>query len=419
MLNIFDSYHLISESEASRLLTVLMAGKSDLLIPKSKKQPEYLNLTSLDNSEYASNSPETASAGSVAVIPIMGVLTRGGEACSLGTDEMIEIIDRANADPAVGSIVFQINSPGGSVGGIMELADAIKNSKKPTLASVQVAGSAACWLAVQCQYVYLENSLTSSIGSMSAFYVYQNIGKQLAQEGVSVEIIRADNSAKKFKPNSIEPITEAERAEIVLGVTKVKTQFMAAVVGGRGERFLAKEEYFDGQMFDSQTAISIGLADGIAPFKATLKAAFGLAASNLSNQFQTNMHPLIQSLSARLGLSGDTQISENEVSAKFDALILEKDNQLAIITASTQAISKKLEDAEATAKTTIEQLNATIAAKDAEIQTLETQVTNAPKPIVPQTDALMQVQTYATQMEALPDGHPDKEIFKTWQIANS
>jgi len=83
---------------------------------------------------------EELTKSTIAVIPIYGPLTVYGQSGGLlgggtaGVEDTIELIEEVEKDSTVKAIIFEINSPGGTVVASKELADAIKATNKPTVA---------------------------------------------------------------------------------------------------------------------------------------------------------------------------------------------------------------------------------------------------------------------------------------------
>jgi ClpP class serine protease len=106
----------------------------------------------------------------VAQINIIGSLFRyaniftrisGGASVEGIQSELDEAID----DPSVKSILLNIDSPGGQVSGISDLAQSIRNSAKPVVAFIDDLGaSAAYWLASAAHQVVASD--TSALGSI-------------------------------------------------------------------------------------------------------------------------------------------------------------------------------------------------------------------------------------------------------------
>ena len=121
--------------------------------------------------------PELAVEDGIAKIPIQGVILKQVPAAfrwlgiqATGTTETARAIDQAVASDDVKAIEFFVDSPGGSVAGVQELADQIYAIDKPTTAAISdLSASAAYWLASQADSVEANASaLVGSIGVYSA-----------------------------------------------------------------------------------------------------------------------------------------------------------------------------------------------------------------------------------------------------------
>jgi len=126
--------------------------------------------------------------GKTAVIAVDGVLFPKPNILTLfgfGTPltDIRTQLEQAASSPAVAKIVFNFNSPGGSVTGIHELANTIKTVKKPTVAYVSgMAASAAYWLAAACDE--LVTDATAELGSIGIVGIFR-VGDKNAIEIVS------------------------------------------------------------------------------------------------------------------------------------------------------------------------------------------------------------------------------------------
>lgn len=113
--------------------------------------------------------------GNVALIPIEGVIT-GSEndflfdASSVST-EIIELIEKADENPNIKAIIFEINSPGGSAVASEEIANAVKKVNKTTVAWIrEVGASGAYWIASSSDYIVANRvSITGSIGVIASY----------------------------------------------------------------------------------------------------------------------------------------------------------------------------------------------------------------------------------------------------------
>lgn len=109
--------------------------------------------------------------GNVAVVPIKGTISTGGEGDLLekgGTpsEKIVDWIKEADEDSSTKAILLEIDSPGGSPVATEEIARAIKEANKTVVAVIRESGaSGAFWVATSADYVFASRmSMTGSIG---------------------------------------------------------------------------------------------------------------------------------------------------------------------------------------------------------------------------------------------------------------
>lgn len=167
----------------------------------------------------------------------------------------------ALADQSVKAIVLDVDSPGGGVYGVEELADEISGArgKKPVVAVANsLAASAAYWLASAADELVVTPS--GEVGSIGVFAAHEDISKMLEQEGVDITLI----SAGKFKleGNPFEPLGEEARDAIQARVDEYYHAFIKSVAQGRGAKAEAVRKGFgQGRVVGAKEAIAQGMAD--------------------------------------------------------------------------------------------------------------------------------------------------------------
>src|SRR5690606_37146136 len=135
--------------------------------------------------------------GSIAVVPVRGMIEHRSSFFSefLGgasIEALRAALRAALADPEVAAIVLDIDSPGGTVAGITELAAELRaaRSVKPIYAVANtLAASAAYWLASQATEVVATPSAT--VGSIGVLVVHLDQSRALDQAGITPTIIAA------------------------------------------------------------------------------------------------------------------------------------------------------------------------------------------------------------------------------------
>jgi signal peptide peptidase SppA len=154
----------------------------------------------------------------IAVIPITGLISQkvqsmtdiSGGPGGTSTDKVTSQLRAAVADDTISQILMPIDSPGGTVYGVAELAAEILKArgKKPIVAAVDsLAASAAYWLASAASEIVCTPS--GEVGSIGVYSQHVDQSQALATEGVKVTLISAGEF--KVEANSFEPLTKEAR----------------------------------------------------------------------------------------------------------------------------------------------------------------------------------------------------------------
>jgi signal peptide peptidase SppA len=225
--------------------------------------------------------------GAVAVIPVYGVIMpradlfmeiSGGTSLATFASQLRQSVD----DPQVGSILLDIDSPGGSASMLPETAALIRaaNAKKPvTAVSNTMAASAAYYLASQAgEVVVSPSSLTGSIGT---FLAHEDVSGMEEKLGVKTTLIAAGKY--KVEANEHQPLSEEARAALQAIVDDFYGQFVADVAKGRGVSVDdVRNGFGEGRVVTAKDAVRLGMADRVATFDATLARMLGGGGSSAS-----------------------------------------------------------------------------------------------------------------------------------------
>jgi len=206
----------------------------------------------------------------VAVIPVHGVLSRYASCFQevsgmTSYDWIAQDFRKAVNNGAVRAILLDIDSPGGEVNGVDELAKQIRaaRGKKPIVAYVGgQACSAAYWLASASDRIVCQ--ATSELGSIGIVMMLTDYSKQEEMEGIDrIEFVSSRSPNKRLDPESDEG-----RAAIIAQCDALYDVFVQTVADNRG--VTPKEvqsDYGQGGSFIGQTAIDQGLADQLGDFE--------------------------------------------------------------------------------------------------------------------------------------------------------
>lgn len=206
-----------------------------------------------------------------ATIQISGLLAPKIDLCSalFGIDmttysDIINSIKIAEEDPTIEKIVFEINSPGGSVVGLNRTAEKIKNATKPTTAIItDMAASAAYWLATQANEIIAEHE-SVEVGSIGVFCECVDSSESEKRNGIEVKAFRSANAPMK----NADPFTLEGEKQLVDRITKLESVFLSYVASGRQTSVdNVKENYGKGAMLIAGEALQVGMIDAIESIK--------------------------------------------------------------------------------------------------------------------------------------------------------
>jgi signal peptide peptidase SppA len=227
-------------------------------------------------------------AGAIAVMPLYGVI---GQRMNLvmqasggtSTQMFAAAFREAVADDDIRAIVLDVDSPGGSVYGVEELAAEIYKARgrKPIQAVVNSEmASAAYWIGSAADRIDITPS--GMAGSIGVVTMHEDWSENLQGEGIKVTLVATPE--RKVEGNPYEPLgSEArDRMESVAG--QYYSAFVKAVAKNRKTtEATVRANYGQGRMLTAKEALAAGMVDGIATLEAVLARLGGNAeAANLT-----------------------------------------------------------------------------------------------------------------------------------------
>jgi signal peptide peptidase SppA len=213
------------------------------------------------------------SSGGIAVLPLYGVVTQRGNMVddvsgpgSVSTQQFASALRQALADDTVSQILIDIDSPGGSVYGVAELASDILKARtqKPVVAVANsLAASAAYWIGCCAGEFYVTPG--GEVGSIGVWQAHFDYSKALEDGGVKPTLV----SAGKFKVegNPYVPLDPDAQAFMQSRVDDYYSAFTKAVAKGRGVSLGdVRTEMGEGRVLGADAALAAKMVDGIASF---------------------------------------------------------------------------------------------------------------------------------------------------------
>ena len=204
-------------------------------------------------------------AASVALLPIMGCLTSDESGWGWGMQTYGAIrhafLAALNADD-VSAIAMLVDSPGGTVSGVFDLADTIYQARgiKPIWAILsEDAYSAAYALASAADHVTVPR--TGGVGSIGIIKLHSDLSKALGQAGVQMTLLRY--GAHKGDGNPFEPLSDAVRAAEQADIDYAGDLFVETVARNRGLK-ASEVKATEAATYVGPAGVAIGLADSVA-----------------------------------------------------------------------------------------------------------------------------------------------------------
>lgn len=265
--------------------------------------------------------------GSVAVLPVQGPMFHGNEAWMrwMGWCSYQDIAKAAHAlaaDPSVGSICVMFNSPGGTVAGITEAADAFKamSKAKPTVAiSRDMMTSGAAWLSCLCrQVVTTPTGLLGSVGAIGGYFDTSEAGKL---EGIEARIYVTG----RFKGAGF-PYTKVTDEQLASKGRQLEDAFSLFVSDVAKGRRMSEDDVraLEAEVFSGRLGVKAGLADSVESFESVvlrLEETYGSSVDGAAGAFPSSPRSSgSDSDEARLGRKEPGMAGEN----KLDALTFEQ-----------------------------------------------------------------------------------------------
>jgi signal peptide peptidase SppA len=219
----------------------------------------------------------------IAVVPVLGPLVARGDWLTelFGASvygEVGEAVEAALTDPSVRGVVMEIDSPGGEVAGMFDLADRLgalrQSAGKPLWAvASESATSAAYAIASAAERIYVTR--TGEVGSIGIVAAHVDQSGADAKAGLAWTFIHA--GARKVDGNPHEPLSDPARAAIQADVDALYGELVGLVARNRNltpEAVRATEA----AIYRGRAGIALGLADRIGTVEtalAELKATRG------------------------------------------------------------------------------------------------------------------------------------------------
>lgn len=251
------------DDEVDSILSNLVYGEKDQKVNKISFK-RYIRSINTNNS----------SDNRIAVIYAIGDVTEGrGDENSIGTENIINSLDRALNNKRVKAIVMRVNSPGGSSLTSDMIWKKIKEVKKvkPIIVSMSdLAASGGYYISCAANKIVAEpNSLTGSIG---VFGIIPNTQK-FFDDKLGITFDKVSTSKNNGWASITKPLNEVQKKYIQNRVDDVYIDFVSRVADGRKMSFDQVDKIGQGRIWGGTDAKKIGLVDTLGGINLALNIA--------------------------------------------------------------------------------------------------------------------------------------------------
>lgn len=219
--------------------------------------------------------------GNVAIIDIRGPLVPSAPWYAryvgiTGYDEIRQALVAAANDPEVGAILLDVNSGGGAVAGVTDVADLVSTidaKVKPVHTySESIIASAAIWVGAQARSVQIGK--VAEAGSIGVLTVLKSMARYYKEMGIDAEVLRSGEFKALGHP--LDPINDKAKAEIMGQLMQMDAMFVDYMAEARGMTAeMATEKFGKGRVFVGQSAVDTGLVDAVTTFDAVVSSIQG------------------------------------------------------------------------------------------------------------------------------------------------
>ena len=201
-------------------------------------------------------------------------------------ERVISDLRKYSADDTIRAIVLSLDTPGGTVDGVGDVTEAIKEAKlsKPIVTYADgLLASAGVWIGATSDAIVCNS--TAQVGSIGVIMVHQEASKAEASEGIVSTVL----TAGKYKGdgNRHEPLSDQARAKLQDSLDFYYSMFVDHVADCRGVSIAdCLLNMAEGRMFIGSQALESGLVDKIGNLETAINLALTLGGYNVKKELQ-------------------------------------------------------------------------------------------------------------------------------------
>lgn len=226
------------------------------------------------------SSPQPQRVGRAVLIPVLGLLTQRGTLLGMSMMQVSGWLRDAERSSGVDTIVMDIDSPGGSLAGLMELHDEImqvRRRKRIVAVANSLAASAAYVVASAAHELVVTPS--GQVGGLGVQALHVDISRAEEKAGVKTTLITAGKY--KGEGNPYAPLTAEAKAHVQRQIDQQHADLAHRVAVGRSMTFtgVMRADWGNGRTVLADSAVRVGAADRTGTLEDELAGARGQGSS--------------------------------------------------------------------------------------------------------------------------------------------
>jgi protease-4 len=211
---------------------------------------------------WSENPWQGVESGTVALIPVIGIMMKYGYPWRPGIDDIANILRSVEQNPNIDGSILIIDTPGGSSTSILNIEDILVSRTKPCIALIDgICCSGGIYLASFCDAIYALNRMCE-VGSIGTFATLVDNTKFLEAYGYKVIYVYPPES--KYKNLAVREAIDGKPERLIREqLTPFAVHFQDTVKRNRPKLDTSVEGILEGRDFYAFEAVQYRLIDGI------------------------------------------------------------------------------------------------------------------------------------------------------------
>lgn len=260
------------------------------LVGVDKKDLRFASVADMDT--HSDWGTKYDSKNQIAVLYAAGEIEES-ENAGINCEKLVPVITKLADDDNVKAMVLRVNSPGGSVFGSAEIAEALSyfqsKGKKLAVSMGDYAASGGYWISCEADRIFAcPLTVTGSIG---IFGMLPN-GKGLLEKlGVNPQFVTTNQLSDIRIP--LAPITDSQMAALQAEINRGYDKFINRVALGRHMPESKVRAIAEGRVWDGKKALELGLVDQLGTLEDAI--AWVATTSKVDKDYDVVLYPKTES----------------------------------------------------------------------------------------------------------------------------